>query len=332
MEHEDGRTIFNYSQINSPKHSPITQEARGLVLDRFNNYNLVARSFPRFFNLGEHRQYDNKLDWSNCVLQEKADGSLLLVYHHNGKWHVNTRGSFGSGKVGNTEYSWRDLFEQAVGQDIYGYLENNMTYVCELCTPYNQVVRYYDKPTAYLLTMFHQYEELPKEECELYYYQRRFARPSFFSATSADEAFEVVKAIESENKTHEGVVVRDINNHRVKVKSASYLRLHKLNNNGNLANDKTLIELIVANETDEVLTYYPNLRARVEHLALRLASVCLDANAAAADVAHILNKKELAARIVGTKYDSLIFDSRKYGKLPSQLLIEKTPEKILGYL
>lgn len=51
--HEDGRVIFNYSQIDSPKQNPIVMECRGLVLDMNNNWELVARSFPRFFNYGE---------------------------------------------------------------------------------------------------------------------------------------------------------------------------------------------------------------------------------------------------------------------------------------
>lgn len=51
--HEDGRVILNYSQIDSPKQNPIVMECRGLILDKNNNWELVARSFPRFFNRGE---------------------------------------------------------------------------------------------------------------------------------------------------------------------------------------------------------------------------------------------------------------------------------------
>jgi len=51
--HEDGRAILNYSQIDSPKQHPIVLECRGLVLDMNNNWELVARSFSRFFNRGE---------------------------------------------------------------------------------------------------------------------------------------------------------------------------------------------------------------------------------------------------------------------------------------
>lgn len=51
--HEDGRVILNYDQINSPKNNDLVRECRGLVLDKNNNWELVARSFSRFFNLGE---------------------------------------------------------------------------------------------------------------------------------------------------------------------------------------------------------------------------------------------------------------------------------------
>jgi hypothetical protein len=42
----------NYDQIESPKTHPIVRECRGLVLHR-QTFDLVARSFPRFFNWGE---------------------------------------------------------------------------------------------------------------------------------------------------------------------------------------------------------------------------------------------------------------------------------------
>lgn len=48
----DPLVILNYSQIDSPKKDPICMECRGLTLE-LNTWNLVARSFLRFFNLNE---------------------------------------------------------------------------------------------------------------------------------------------------------------------------------------------------------------------------------------------------------------------------------------
>lgn len=48
----DDRVILNYCQIESPKKNLIVQECRGLVLNSKNG-EIIAKSFNRFFNLGE---------------------------------------------------------------------------------------------------------------------------------------------------------------------------------------------------------------------------------------------------------------------------------------
>lgn len=50
-KYEDAQLlVLNYDQINSPKNE-ITSECRGLILDY--DYNIVSRSFDRFFNWNE---------------------------------------------------------------------------------------------------------------------------------------------------------------------------------------------------------------------------------------------------------------------------------------
>ena len=88
--------ILNYDQIKSPKNLQIVRECRGLTLN-LDDWSLVARSFYRFFNLGESQI--EKFDFSNFKVQSKEDGSLVVIYYFNGNWHVNTRGSFANDKM-----------------------------------------------------------------------------------------------------------------------------------------------------------------------------------------------------------------------------------------
>ena len=94
VQHEDGRVILNYCQIEIPKTHPIAMECRGLTLDSKNNWNIVAKAYDRFFNLGEHLELTNQFDWSDFECYTKEDGSIMLLYYHNDEWYVNTRGSF----------------------------------------------------------------------------------------------------------------------------------------------------------------------------------------------------------------------------------------------
>lgn len=94
----DPLVILNYSQIDSSKRHPLVQECRGLTL-HLETWDVVARSFPRFFNYGECPDQDKKFDWNNFSAETKEDGSLILLYRFNNEWRVNTRGSFGLGEI-----------------------------------------------------------------------------------------------------------------------------------------------------------------------------------------------------------------------------------------
>lgn len=79
--------ILNYDQIESPKLDPFVREARGLVLNS-NDFSLVARSFPRFFNWGEVPEEMDQFDFTDFTVQSKEDGSLALLYYFENNWHL----------------------------------------------------------------------------------------------------------------------------------------------------------------------------------------------------------------------------------------------------
>ena len=108
---EEGLVVLNYSQIDSPKNDPIIAECRGLILNRI-TYDIVARSFDRFFNYGEG-ELNTTHNIMDAKVLEKIDGSLITVYYWNNKWNVATRGmAFAEGlnAFGNT---YRSVFDKA---------------------------------------------------------------------------------------------------------------------------------------------------------------------------------------------------------------------------
>lgn len=71
----------------------ITLSCRGLIVDK--NGNIIGRSFPKFFNLGEHDSSDIPTDLSFEVF-EKMDGSYINLFNYKGEWISCSRGSFTS--------------------------------------------------------------------------------------------------------------------------------------------------------------------------------------------------------------------------------------------
>lgn len=253
---KDERVILNYNQLESPKLNEKVRDCRALTLNSWTG-EIIARSFRRFLNWSEGtRDEMNRFNWDKCWTTEKCDGSLLLVYYWHGQWNVQTRNSYADGLVNGCGYTWRQIAEMAID---LSKLEpvSGRTYNFELCTPYNQVVKIYKQPTAYLLTIFDGEVEWTHDAVENFAQDFGLTRP--FSVFCRDP-FEVSYAVAREaerDKRSEGFVVRDCFNARYKFKSEEYLRLSHLSNNGNICNVKHIVPIVLKGEQDEMIAYFP---------------------------------------------------------------------------
>jgi len=111
----EGDTLYllDYNQIDSPKTDPIVMECRSLILD--SEFNVVSRSFDRFFNYGEAQNVMPEIDWSKAVVYPKIDGSLIKIYNYKGTWYVSTRGmAFADSKVNGFDMTFKDLVMKAL--------------------------------------------------------------------------------------------------------------------------------------------------------------------------------------------------------------------------
>jgi RNA ligase len=309
---------LNYDQIESPKTHPIVRECRGLVLHR-ETFDLVARSFPRFFNWGEVADEMPLFDFQNFVVDSKEDGSLCMLYHFNGEWHGNTRGSFGMENMPFQEFSWRDGFLRAMGvsswQELDTILDRDLTYICEFVSPWNEVVRRYPQPQMYLLAVFRGVQELNWTELDTLTVP--FIQPERLAYHSIDAIVKYLETRADSDKTFEGVVIRDINNRRWKVKTPTYLALHRMRGKGdNLSDPNNLIPFVLASEGDELLAYFPEVAATFTAMKEKVE----DAYATLETVWHeskdIENQKDFAMAIVKrTPFNGILFDLRKrFGK------------------
>lgn len=85
-------TIWNYTPETqySGAWDDITMACRGLVTD--DKGNIVAKGFPKFFNMEEEKHTPT----NEFEVFEKLDGSLILVFWYEGQMIVASRGSFTS--------------------------------------------------------------------------------------------------------------------------------------------------------------------------------------------------------------------------------------------
>jgi RNA ligase len=211
-----GLTIYTYSQacVYDRLWDDVTMQARGLIFD--DNGKLVARPFPKFFNYGE---MSINIPHEPFQVFEKLDGSLGIVFYHDGRWRCATKGSLDSEQSRWAEgwLSQRDL----------SCLNPVITYLFEIIYPENRiVVRYNDSGLRGLAAYYTESGvetsyAFVEETCK--YLNTSVARMSQYD--SVDQVIWHAATLDSQS---EGFVVRFKSGYRVKIKGAEYTRIHRI--------------------------------------------------------------------------------------------------------
>lgn len=114
----------------------VTKACRGLIIDH--SFNIVARPFPKFFNVEEHDASDIPHEQPHVFTKE--DGSLAILFRYNGHIEIATRGSFTSDQA---VWATKQLKERYWGFAITGMkmlMDAGYTPLFEIIYPDNRVV------------------------------------------------------------------------------------------------------------------------------------------------------------------------------------------------
>lgn len=299
---------LKYDQINSPMDNPLVQEARGIILDESDNWRIIARPFNKFFNMGESLAAN--IDWNTARVQEKLDGSLMIVYHYDNKWHVASSGTpDASGNVGSATITFKDLFwsvwdELHYDIDDEAGLDREFTYMFELCTKFNRVVVSHPTERLVLIGVRNTLtgEEFPATK---EWFGNDFEVVKAFPIkTEAD----VVASFEAfDGLQQEGYVVVDSKFNRIKVKHPRYVLFHHML--GSLT-PKKLLEAIRTGELPEILAYFPEWAAEADRLEARYKQLIASAIWAYTQIRDIPVQKDFAIEALKSPHKSAMFAVR----------------------
>lgn len=250
IRRDNGYILFKYDQINSDFSNQIVKEARGIIF-RERDWKLVCFPFVKFFNVGE--VYADKIEWDNCQVQEKIDGSLIKVWFDD-TWHISTNNCIDAFKCKiENDLCPYDSFGDMFFNN-FKYIENpsdflnkNYTYMFEMVSPYTKIVVDYPKVDIYHIgTRNNLTGEEINENIDI-------KNPKLFNLNTEQEIKEAASKLPF---NEEGYVVVDKNFNRVKIKSPAYVNAHRLVNN-HVINREKILGLIRANEQSEFLSYFP---------------------------------------------------------------------------
>ena len=117
--------IYNYTAKSQYDRmwNDVTLMCRGLIMDA--EYNIVARPFTKFFNLGEHE--NQVVPNESFKIFEKLDGSMGVLYWIGNEPFMATRGSFTSEQSVKANAILRSKYA-----DILRGLDKSKTYLFEI--------------------------------------------------------------------------------------------------------------------------------------------------------------------------------------------------------
>lgn len=280
---------LNYDQIEARESDPLAQECRGLILSLIGGEpitedmtpkglsrdyvcpgptKILAYPMKRFFNYGQGSAAE--IDWNDPELAvlEKLDGTLCIVYYDQftNKWCVATRSVPEADLLmDNGIYTFRTLFEKAV-QDTLGkpfdeftrMLSVGFTYCFELTTPYNRIVVDYKTCGITLLAvrdLFDLQEINPSKLISRYLSMPGVPIVESHKFTTIPELIDWISSLNP--MEHEGVVVRDKNFNRIKIKNAAYVAYNKARDTIG-ASPRNCLELVLSEKEDDVIPFLPD--------------------------------------------------------------------------
>lgn len=252
----DGYLVVNYLVAGKETHPPVVdretsvmRELRGLMFDH--DGKLISRRLHKFFNLGE-REDVAQIDVSKPhTVLEKLDGSMITPVLINGELRWCT-------KMGVTEVA--GPVEEFVStrpnyaKFAMSMIMSDMTPIFEWCSRKQRIVIDYPEDRLVLIAIRYnshgQYVNLLLEDSLAIYYDIPIV-DAMSPISDLDKFTEELRKRED----IEGVVIRFDDGHMVKVKTDTYIALHRAKSL--LENERDVVGLILENKFDDLAALLP---------------------------------------------------------------------------
>jgi T4 RnlA family RNA ligase len=205
--------IYNYSPTAQYERvwNDVTLMCRGLILDA--EFNIVARPFAKFFNLGESE--NQVLPNEPFEVYEKLDGSLGIMYFVDNQAFIATRGSFTSDQAVKANA----ILNEKYAQILRGSLDKTKTYLFEIIYPENRIVVDYGATEDLILTAIVNNatgKDLPLVDIGF----------PLVKQYHGIHDIHILKTLEETNR--EGFIIKYKSGLRYKVKFEEYMRIHRI--------------------------------------------------------------------------------------------------------
>ena len=315
IREDDNFAILKYSQLESDFHEPIVKECRGLIIDK-NTIEPVALSFYKFFNVQE--PLADRIYWKDCKVQEKVDGSKILVWYDKYKqnWRVSTSSMLDAKEADVMDFNktFYDIFVEALTNilpksfDVISFfnslLDKKFCYTFELVSPESRVVVPYKEADLYFIGLRDvvTFEELNPDESNVVNFIKR---PKEYKLNSLNAC---LQATERMGFDEEGFVVVDKYWNRVKIKSPAYVAAAHVKDNGVVNRDR-ILTIIERGEQDEFLGYFPEYKEYFDDIQEKRNKFFDRLNYAVEDIDYVSKTSDISYNWTRKDFAKYILDN-----------------------
>ena len=283
--------IYNYTQSAQFERiwNEVTLACRGLILDK--DLNVVARPFPKFFNLGEME--NQILPDTTFEVYDKMDGSLGILYWIDEVPFIASRGSFASDQSDKANEMLHTKYSNS-----WSLLDKTKTYMFEIIYPENRIVLDYGASEELVLLAVIDTgtgEEFPLEDIGF----------PIVEKYNRIKDIQTLREMELVNK--EGFIIKYTNNFRIKIKFDEYLRLHRIITQVSNLNiweylkTNQSMEEILERVPDEFFDWVKQTKSDLENQYLAIEAQCKK------DFKIMESRKETALYFLTFKYSGVLF-------------------------
>ena len=335
--------VLNYNMFSAIKNHPVVNECRGLILSY--DGEVICKPFTRFYNLGENGV--DTFDFENSIVFEKVDGSLIKIYFcpATDKWEIGTRGTaFAEGDCQWFE-TFRDGVLDSLGkteqqfQDDCQMLDKNSTRLYEWISPNNRIVTPYKKSELVFLCLINN-----KTGEEIYDYDIDFEKQHKWNVRklesySFNTQDECLTALSKLSGLEEGFVCYNKKTgDRIKIKSPSYLIVHRLRGDGLTLN--SVCELVIINEVSEYVSVFPEDAEKFDTAQEILNDLLYSLSIKYETVKDIENQKDFSLKIKDDDLSCVLFRARRnntnipeaFSTFPVEKRIEWLKERVIEHI
>lgn len=344
---DNNLVILNYTKYATfeRRWNKYTMSARGLIIDLTELKNngiiyILARPFGKFPNFGEMPDYEKDINLNDIESStEKMDGSLGISYFFNDEIRFATRGSFISEQAVKATEMWKKYqANDKLFMDVY--INAPVTFLTEIIYPENRIVVDYEgEEKLVLLGMTYLYGDDDKSEAN---YNDLLVEadilkmevPHFYKLT-IPQMLELKKKLPA---SHEGWVVKFRNGKRLKIKGNEYMAVHAVMYG---ISDKNKVKAWAEGGFKDYIIDLPEeFRPELERFADELDKLkdslytmlqgfyeMIDEMAKdQKDFARLVNG------IVSVEYRKFIFEARKTGSVPVELICKHIYKNYQEYI